>query len=232
MKPFYHNELVTLYHGDCIAVMGALDRTFQCLFTDPPYFVLPKGKADDGFTWDSFKDYDEFAGFTRDWHKAALRLLDGHSCEFIFWSQKYLNDGVALFKPSRLCFWHHSNLINVGGMNDFAFDYEPLFVNWNGAPMLKKEGRKSCFLDYVKPQSNFKGDQKLVHPTQKPVALVADIVGMLDGVESVIDPFAGSGTTGLACMRRGVKCVLIERDAGYCAKIVQRLEEAQQTELF
>ena len=145
MEPVYSSRLITLYCGDCVEVMKGLDCRFDACITDPPYFVLPNGKFGDGFQWDSFGGYDEFLGFTRRWRDETELHLNEHSCEFIFWSQKYLNDGVALFQPSRLCFWHHANLINVGGMNDFAFDYEPIFVKWNGAPMLRKEGRKSCF---------------------------------------------------------------------------------------
>ena len=233
INPFYTDNLITLYNGDCVEVMKSLDCRFDACVTDPPYFVLPKGKFGDGFQWDSFKDYGEFIAFTEKWRDEMESHLNEHSCEFIFWSQKYLKDGFALFSPSRLCFWHHANLINVGGMNDFAFDYEPIFVKWNGTPMLRKEGRKSCFFDYVKPQSNFKEDQRLVHPTQKPVELISEIVGQLDGVETVVDPFAGSGTTGLACMKHGLKCVLIERDEEYCRRITARIREYNpQMELF
>ncbi len=233
INPFYSDNFIELYNGDCIEVMRQLDCRFDACVTDPPYFVLPNGKFGDEFKWDSFSDYDGFLDFTKSWHDELSSHLNEHSCEFIFWSQKYLNDGFTLFNPSRLCFWHHANLVNVGGMNDFVFDYEPIFVRWNGTPMLRKEGKKSCFFDYVKPQSNFHGDQRLVHPTQKPVELIADIIGQLDGAETIIDPFAGSGTTGLACIRRNRKCVLIERDVEYCKRIVERIKEYNpQLELF
>ena len=59
------------------------------------------------------------------------------------------------------------------------------------------------------------------------------MIGQLDGADSVIDPFAGSGTTGLACIKHGKQCVLIERDEGYCQKIVERIKGyAPQMELF
>ena len=234
MEPYYKDNLVTLYNGDCVEVMRGLRSTkFDACVTDPPYFVLPKGKFGDGFKWDSFRDYDSFLNWTEEWHIELGMHLKKQSCEFIFWSQKYLADGFKLFEPSRLCFWHHANLVNVASMNDFAFDYEPIFVRWNGKPMLKAEGKKSCFFDYIKPQSNFYGEQKLVHPTQKPVELIADMVGQLDGVDSVIDPFAGSGTTGLACIKHGKQCVLIEKDEGYCQKIVERIKGyAPQLDLF
>ncbi len=224
MEAYYSNEWATLYKGDCLEVIPQLGLVFDACITDPPYFVLPNGKFGDGFKWDSFDGYGEFLEFTKKWLDGMEGILNSHSCEFIFWSQKFLNDGVKVFNPSRLCFWHHANLINVGAMNDFAFDYEPIFVKWNGSPMLRKEGRKSCFFDHVKPQSNFKGDQQLVHPTQKPVGLISEIVGQLDGVETIIDPFAGSGTTGLACMKHGLKCVLVEKEEKYCEVIAKRLE--------
>ena len=49
----------------------------------------------------------------------------------------------------------------------------------------------------------------------------------------IVDPFAGSGATGLACIRLGRKCVLIEKDEKYCDEMVRRFtEEGRQLELF
>ena len=62
------------------------------------------------------------------------------------------------------------------------------------------------------------------HPTVKPVDLMAYLVRLVTPpTGTVLDPFAGSGTTGMACMREGFDCVLIEREAEYVADIRQRL---------
>ena len=132
-KPFFQNELVKLYCGDCLEIIGEAEDSFDVCLTDPPYFVLPKGKGEDRFEWDSFKSKDDFLDFTRRW----LSLIEAHPSLRIllsFWSAKHLNDGFSVFNPSRLALWRHPNLINVGGMNDFAYDYEPILVKYYGKP--------------------------------------------------------------------------------------------------
>jgi len=233
IKPYYAGRGVTLYCGDAISILPKIKDKFDACITDPPYFVLPNGRANDRFVWDYFDSEKEFFAFTKKWMRRVDAKLNERSCKFVFWSQKYLNDGVRLFKPSRLCFWHHSNLITLGRAGDFAYDYEPLLVVWNGEPMLRS-GAFSCFFNCVKPQSNFYGEQKLFHPAQKPVELMCQLLFALDSAQTIIDPFAGSGTTGVACVKFGRKCVLIEKNEKYCELAARRIENTppQQSFLF
>jgi site-specific DNA-methyltransferase (adenine-specific) len=62
------------------------------------------------------------------------------------------------------------------------------------------------------------------HPTQKPIALMEKLIEMatLPG-DTILDPFAGSGTTGVACLNTGRKFILIEKDPSYCEIIRKRL---------
>lgn len=63
------------------------------------------------------------------------------------------------------------------------------------------------------------------HPTVKPVDLMAYLVRLVTPpAGTVLDPFAGSGTTGMACMREGFDCLLVEREAEYVADIRARLD--------
>jgi DNA modification methylase len=65
------------------------------------------------------------------------------------------------------------------------------------------------------------------HPTQKPVALMEWCLAFLPDATTILDPFMGSGTTGVACVRTGRKFIGIELDPGYFAIAVKRI----QTEL-
>jgi DNA modification methylase len=91
-------------------------------------------------------------------------------------------------------------------------------LNW---PEVWDESRFDVQI-FAAPQSNY-ADQKL-HPTQKPLALIQWLVnyGSCPG-DRVLDPFAGSGTTGEACLGTR-ECVLIERDPGYAKVIRSRLQ--------
>ena len=73
------------------------------------------------------------------------------------------------------------------------------------------------------------------HPTVKPVDLMAYLCRLVTPKGgTVLDPFAGSGTTGMACLREGFDCILIEREAEYVADIHRRLAHVKgaDTPLF
>jgi DNA modification methylase len=74
---------------------------------------------------------------------------------------------------------------------------------------------------------------KAAHPTVKPLDLMRWLVRLVTPPGgTVLDPFAGSGTTGEACVIEGVRAILIERDPGYLPLIVARLSKPIQPDLF
>jgi DNA modification methylase len=71
------------------------------------------------------------------------------------------------------------------------------------------------------------------HPSQKPIALLCDIVSELPRGCAVFDPYTGSGTTGVACIRTGRRFIGIEIEEKYCAIAADRLRrEAERFPLF
>lgn len=71
------------------------------------------------------------------------------------------------------------------------------------------------------------------HPTQKPVALMEWCLGFLPAAQTILDPFMGSGTTGVACVNFGRSFIGIERDPDYFDICVERITKAhQQGDLF
>src|SRR5690606_30340395 len=72
-----------------------------------------------------------------------------------------------------------------------------------------------------------------LHPTQKPVQVMQWCLGFLPEARVVLDPFMGSGTTGVACARTGRKFIGIEIDEGYFDIACRRIEEAyKQPDMF
>lgn len=67
------------------------------------------------------------------------------------------------------------------------------------------------------------------HPTEKPVSLMAELVeDFTDPNEVVLDPFAGSGTTGVACLRLGRRCILVEKSPVYAALARERMKAEER----
>ena len=210
----YQVDNVKFILGDCLDI-EPIDNV-GLIITDPPYYVIPKGKTTtkgkDNFTWDNFENKEIFLDFTKKWFEKYFNMLDDNSFMYIFWSQKYLLEGLNLFKPSRTILWHYKNLV-LGGNGDFCYDYEPIFVIKKGNPKLKP-GKHSSILEFTKPQSNFKKD-KLIHPTQKPLELIKHLISISDFKGKVLDPFGGSGTTSLASTILGYESVYIEKEVTY-----------------
>jgi DNA modification methylase len=215
---------MNIYNDDCFKIFKEIkDSSIDCIITDPPYGVLSKGKKmrnnkNDNFEWDNI----DLEKFTKEWFEEVYKKLKDNSFMFVFWSQKYFNLGIKIFNPNRIIFWRYNNLIN-NPSGDFAYDYEPIFVIKKGNPKLTK-GKNSCDLEFTKPQSNFKKD-KLVHPTQKPLELLKHLVSISTKEGDIIlDCFAGSGTTGVACKELNREFILIEKDKEYFKLIEERLK--------
>ena len=224
----YKVDNVKFILGDCLNI-EPIDNV-GLIITDPPYYVIPKGKTTakgkDNFTWDNFESKEVFLDFTKKWFEKYYDMLNDDSFMYIFWSQKYLLEGLNIFKPSRTILWHYKNLV-LGGNGDFAYDYEPIFVIKKGNPKLKP-GKHSSILEFTKPQSNFKKD-KLIHPTQKPLELIKHLISISDFKGKVLDPFGGSGTTSLASTILGYESVYIEKEVTYYNLATYRILNYERT---
>jgi DNA modification methylase len=107
----------------------------------------------------------------------------------------------------------------VMGRADYHYRHENVIYGWTpGASHRKLERRDlDSVLEYPRPGASPE------HPTMKPVALVADLIEISSALgESVLDPFAGSGTTMIASQLLGRRCCAMEIDPAYCDVIRQR----------
>lgn len=106
------------------------------------------------------------------------------------------------------------------GRLDYDYQHEPIFYTWTKTHHNYRAGEnRTTVWRYDKPR---KCD---LHPTMKPVALVANAIydGSREG-DIVLDAFGGSGTTLIACEQTGRKCRMIELDPHYCDVILRRWE--------
>jgi hypothetical protein len=198
--PYYEDDLVTLYHGDCREQTAWLEA--DVLVTDPPYgidyrsnrtksTVVARSIANDKDTT------------TRD---AALTAW-GTKPRIVFGSP-----GITDLEGLRLV-WHKPG----SGMGDLSMpwkpDYEFIYVRGTGF----SGTRDTSVLSY--PLRVFRGD--LDHPHQKPVDLLERLIGKCPpGI--VADPFAGSGSTLVAAKQLGRRVIGAEVDERYCEIIARR----------
>lgn len=210
--------------GDCAEVMASWPECFRVagLVTDPPYGI----KADSTMAKQGGTQYGNAAAAKRhyeatDWDSAPpstelLLALIGRARHAILFGGNYFG------LPASRCWlvWDKEN-----GENAFA-DCELAWTNldkpvrrirhmWNG--MLRK-GQ----------------EERSDHPTQKPLGVMKWAIGHLPDTEgTILDPFLGSGTTGVAAVQMGRDFIGIEREPKYFDIACRRIEQAQrQGDLF
>lgn len=200
----------TLYLGDCTEVLHSLDKV-DAVITDPPYGINENSKkvASRG-KLAAPKDYGEF-----DWDKAPppdelIELIRTKGQFQAFFGGNYFT------LPPTSC-WLVWDKLN--GTNDFA-DCELAWTNWPKA-VRRFQWRWNGMIR--------QGNEERYHPTQKPIEVMKWVIELCPKSETILDPFMGSGTTGVAAVQMGRKFIGIEREPKYFAIACKRIEDAQRT---
>jgi DNA modification methylase len=186
--------------------------------TDPPYGIgKDKGAAVGGLDG-SGRYVRRPKQYEGDWDKSrpddeTLRLLAAIAKSAVIWGGNYFSD--VLPRGGRWLFWDKKN-----NMPTFS-DGEIAWTNIPGASVKKFTFYNQCV------------DDERAHPTQKPAELMKWCLGFIPAATTILDPFMGSGTTGVAAVQMGRRFIGIERDPGYFEIACRRIEEAQrQSDLF
>lgn len=239
--------VATLLHGDCLERLAELpEASIDVVFADPPYFLSNGGttcksgrrvSVDKG-AWDRSLGVDDNHAFNRAWLAACQRVLTPNGTIWVSGTSHVIHSvGFAMqqlgFKmlneivwekpnppPNLSCryFTHASETILWAARDRKSrhhFDY-PAMREANGGKQMKSVWKMQA------PGNGEKVHGR--HPTQKPIELLARIVRAScppDGV--VLDPFNGSGTTGVAALRAGFRYVGIERETNYLELTRKRL---------
>lgn len=210
MKPYYEDDSVTLYHGDCIELAGFWTGA-HVLVTDPPYGVAWKAGQ---FSNAAAPDQSTIAGDqTLEVRDAALHLW-GKKPALVFGSWRVERPKGT---NNRLI-WHKA--ANIPGMRTqpwFAADEEiyQLGTGFVGKPV------QNVIVTHDRRDGAHGEVAKIGHPTPKPVGLMEALIEKCpEGV--IADPFAGSGATLVAAKNLGRKVVGIELEEKYCEIIAKR----------
>ena len=195
-----------LYLGDCLEVMPTLGKV-DAVVTDPPYGI----GAESGTG-----KYGRTRGFTGTWDSAAPNLSTLPDVPRIIWGGNYFD-----LPPSRAYLVWDKGAGFRG--RDFA-DCEQAWCSFDANARL--------FSYDPLARGDYRGGEKK-HPTQKPVELMLWCLGFLPYAQTILDPFMGSGTTGVACVQLQRSFIGIELDETYFDIACKRIEEAyKQPSLF
>ena len=199
-NPYHQEDSVTIYHGDCAAILPFL-ATFDLLLTDPPYGIGADVKHENCSSKHGWKSYGKTNWDDKrpaDW----LILMALGKCEnAIVWGGNYFSD---LLPPTMG--WLVWNKMQ----REFSLaDGELAWTSYQKALRICDVSRGLALRD---------GKQ---HPTQKSVLVVEFCIDYSEKagqktITTILDPFAGSGTTGLAAKNLNKKAVLIEKEEKYC----------------
>jgi site-specific DNA-methyltransferase (adenine-specific) len=203
VKPYYQDDAVTIYHGDCREIVPTLGR-FNLLLTDPPYGIGKDGQNKTTGGHGGRKAYD-FLGWDDKRPPVWLIQMILDACDdYVIWGGNYFSDFLPpCLKP---LVWDKGQRINQS-------DGEIAYTSLDGALRIYILNRVALMQDGAE------------HPTQKPLELIAWCLSFFPGAQNVLDPFAGSGTTGRACKDLGRKCTLIEREERYCEIAAKRMAQ-------
>ena len=249
MTPYYADELVTLYHGDCEEVLPHVPPA-DLIFTSPPYNMQVTtgggfGHYSDGSRWNSRGGGGKWTG------GALAEGYDGHDDglplpEYEDWQRRVLKLCWDALSDTGAIFYNHKprpqrtlwlplrvnpdlplrqiiTWVRAGGVNFTQTHYLPTY-EW--IMVLAKDGWriKSRGAAGVSDVWRVAQESGTEHPAPFPVGLP------LRAIESaapslVIDPFVGSGTTLVAAKRLGVKAIGIDKSERYCEMAVRRLAQ-------
>lgn len=206
----------TLYLGDCLEILPTLGKV-DAVVTDPPYGLgesntkkhMSRGQLAKPVLYDVKNDWDE-----KPIDKATVDLLLAIADKKIIFGGNYFE------LPPAKC-WLVWDKLN--GENDFA-DCELAWTN------LDRAVRRIKFLWHGMLRGE-KGPR--VHSTQKPVTVMQWCLGFIPEAKTILDPFMGSGTTGVACAKLDRKFIGIEIEPKYFDIACKRIDEAyKQPRLF
>jgi site-specific DNA-methyltransferase (adenine-specific)/modification methylase len=195
-------------------ILPTLDKV-DAVITDPPYGIgidramaassgriVGKGVAKGTYVASGWDD----APMSLD----LANLIMSKGEKIIFWGGNYYG------LPASQCWLVWDKRVN----GHFA-DCELAWTNMN-KPVRKFEWMWNGMLRQGKEQRNG-------HPTQKPLALMSWCIEQADNPDTILDPFMGSGTTGVAAVQMGRKFIGIEREPNYFEIACKRIEDAQRT---
>lgn len=252
-KYYYNKRNFKLLHGDALLLLNAIKKnSVDMIFADPPYFLSGDGISCSGGKmvsvnkgeWDKKIGIEEKHQFNREWIRLCYDLLKDDGTIWISGTMHNIYSiGMALeqegFKiinnitwkklnppPNISCrYFVHSTETILWAKKDIKkakhkFNYE-LMKELNGGKQAKDVWETSL----TKPSEKKCGK----HPTQKPIAILEKLIlASTDEGDLILDPFNGSGTTGIAANKLKRKYIGIDKEKKYLDLTIKRKEDLNE----
>jgi len=257
-EPYFKKENFELFHGDCLEILPQIEpESVDLIFADPPYRLSNGGitcKAGqialvDKGSWDKSMGFEKDYEFTYNWIKLCRDLLkpDGsiwisgtpHSIFQVGYALQSLGfqilNEIIWYKPNAppnllcRCFAHaHESVIWAKKSKEakHKFNYE-LMKEWDDR--ISPSGKQMRTIWNI-PLTSLQEKTNGKHPTQKPLELLRRIVfaSSFKG-DTILDPFNGSGTTGVIAHKFDRKYIGIDIEKEYCDLTIRRINSLNKT---
>lgn len=225
---YYQDEHVTLYLGNSFEIMETMEhKSIDCVITDPPYTNAThknaksnkNGKGLSEIDFQPFTDKDLLVAFTlmgritKSW---VISTLDFQHAALLD------KNPISELTMKRIGVWVKNNPMPQISADRPGMGWEPI-AYLHRSDTKSKWNAGGQHGNYVSNLATPTG-----HPTPKPLAMISSFVERFTNAnETILDPFAGGGTTLLAAKLQGRKAIGIELEEKYCELIANRL--SQQT---
>lgn len=253
MEQYYNDNSFLLYHGDTVEILGSLNRKVDMIFADPPYF-LSKGftmrakgrvKCFDKGNWDKARHLEEINQFNMSWLSKCRNILKDNGTIWV--SGTYHNISSVSnclmelgYKILNIIVWNKPDAPLT--LSDSHFNFSAEYIIWARKYKDKRHFYNIELMKYINGGKRMSDVWNLPttglwektcgkHPTQKPLRLMYRIImSSTQSGETILDPFAGSCTTGIAANLLGRTFIGIDQDARFLDLGIKRKTEISDVE--
>jgi len=206
---------INLYNGNCLDVLdNIVNENNDIIVTDPPFNI--------GYHYREYEDNMEQTEYL----KMIAKVIGERPCVIINYPEALHELSIFLGKaPTKVVSWvynsntgkQHRDIAFYGIKPDFRKVGQP-YKNPKDKRIMKRiaDGKKARLYDWwnINQVKNV-SKEKTEHPCQMPIDVMNNIIGILPDNSRIIDPFMGSGTTGVACKNLNRNFIGIELDEKY-----------------
>lgn len=226
MKPYYEDDFATIYHGDAMEILPTMTpASVQAVITDPPYVIGAVSAGNMASKAGGWADMMNSSLWFQTWYRHVDRALksDGSFWTFCNWRSLPVVMRAALdanLPVTSLMVWD-KEWIGPGGPQGLRPSYELCALLAQPGFTVPDRGTPDVWRHKVGSHKEHG------HPAQKPEGLVRRIITTCEmpAGSTVVDPFMGSGTTGVAARNAGMCFVGIEAEEKWCEVAASRMSQ-------